>query len=194
MQDPWVRKIPWRRKWQPTPIILPGKSHGQRSLVGYNPWGSQKSQTQLIDSTAILWCLCWWGNGSLPIVPLASLCYTYISFLLLLLQISTNLAAWTIRKCVLSQFWRAEIQKGLVGRAPFLLEVTGENRFPCMSQPLEATCMPWLMASSFRVKASRPCRVFRSPSDADLCHYISFCNSDFVTSPLQGPLWLHWAH
>ena len=33
-----VRKIPWSRKWQPTPVFLPGKSHGQRSLVGYNPW------------------------------------------------------------------------------------------------------------------------------------------------------------
>ena len=33
--DPWVRKIPWRRKWQPTPVFLPGESHGQRSLVGY---------------------------------------------------------------------------------------------------------------------------------------------------------------
>ena len=37
--DPWVGKIPWRRKWQPTPIFLPGKSHGQRSLAGYSPWG-----------------------------------------------------------------------------------------------------------------------------------------------------------
>ena len=34
----WVRKIPWRRKWQPTPVFLPGESHGQRSLVGYSPW------------------------------------------------------------------------------------------------------------------------------------------------------------
>ena len=39
MQETWVRKIPWRRKWQPTPVFLPGKSHGQRSLVGYSPWG-----------------------------------------------------------------------------------------------------------------------------------------------------------
>ena len=37
--DPWVRKIPWRRKWQPTPVFLPGESHRQRSLVGYSPWG-----------------------------------------------------------------------------------------------------------------------------------------------------------
>jgi len=35
--DPRVGKIPWRRAWQPTPIFLPGESHGQRSLVGYGP-------------------------------------------------------------------------------------------------------------------------------------------------------------
>ena len=35
--NPWVRKFPWRRKWQPTPVYLPGKSHGQRSLMGYSP-------------------------------------------------------------------------------------------------------------------------------------------------------------
>ena len=34
---PWVGMIPWRRKWQPTPVFLHGESHGQRSLVGYNP-------------------------------------------------------------------------------------------------------------------------------------------------------------
>ena len=37
--DPWSRKIPWRRKWQPTPVCLPEKFHGQRSLVGYSPCG-----------------------------------------------------------------------------------------------------------------------------------------------------------
>ena len=36
--DPWVGKIPWRRKWRPTPVFLPGQSHGQRSLAGYSPW------------------------------------------------------------------------------------------------------------------------------------------------------------
>ena len=40
--DPWIRKIPWRRKWQPTPVFLPGKFYGQGSLVGYSPWGSQR--------------------------------------------------------------------------------------------------------------------------------------------------------
>ena len=40
--DPWVKKISWRRKWQPTPGFLPGKSHGQRSLVAYSPWGHKR--------------------------------------------------------------------------------------------------------------------------------------------------------
>ena len=40
---PWVGKIPWRRKWQPIPVFLPGEFHGQRSLAGYNPWGHRES-------------------------------------------------------------------------------------------------------------------------------------------------------
>ena len=40
--DHWVRKSPWRKKWQLTVIFLPGKSHGQRSLAGYSPWGRQE--------------------------------------------------------------------------------------------------------------------------------------------------------
>ena len=39
----WFGKISWRRKWQLTPVSLPGKFHGQRSLVGYSPWGRQES-------------------------------------------------------------------------------------------------------------------------------------------------------
>ena len=42
---PWVEKIPWRRKWQPTPVFLPGESHGQRSLVGYSPQCHKESDT-----------------------------------------------------------------------------------------------------------------------------------------------------
>ena len=43
--DPWVGKIPWRRKWQPIPIFFPGESHGRRSLVGYSPRGRKESDT-----------------------------------------------------------------------------------------------------------------------------------------------------
>ena len=47
--NPYFRKIPWRRQWQSTPVFSPGKSHGQRSLMGYSPWESQKSRTRLTD-------------------------------------------------------------------------------------------------------------------------------------------------
>ena len=40
---PWVGKIPWRRKWQSTPVLLPGKSHGQGSQVGYRQWRCKES-------------------------------------------------------------------------------------------------------------------------------------------------------
>ena len=43
--NPWVEKIPWNRKQQPTPVFLPGKLHGQRSLAGYSPWGHKELDT-----------------------------------------------------------------------------------------------------------------------------------------------------
>ena len=41
----WLRHLTWRRQWQPTPVLLPGKSHGQKSLIGCSPWGHKESDT-----------------------------------------------------------------------------------------------------------------------------------------------------
>ena len=49
--DPWVGKIPWRREWQPTLVFLPGEFHGQRSLVGYSPWGRKESDMTEVTNT-----------------------------------------------------------------------------------------------------------------------------------------------
>ena len=43
--DSWARKVPWSRAWQPSPVSFPGESHGQRSLLGYSPWGLKESDT-----------------------------------------------------------------------------------------------------------------------------------------------------
>ena len=53
--DPWVGKIPQRRKWQPTYVFLPGKPHAQRSLAGYSPWGHKKQSktTQQLNNKTI---------------------------------------------------------------------------------------------------------------------------------------------
>jgi len=45
LADPWVRKIPWRRAWQQTPVFLPGESNGERNLAGYSPWGHKELDT-----------------------------------------------------------------------------------------------------------------------------------------------------
>ena len=62
--DPWVRESPWRRKWQPTPVLLLGKSHGQRSLVGCSPWCREESDmTERLYFHFSLSCI-GEGNGS----------------------------------------------------------------------------------------------------------------------------------
>ena len=64
--DPWVRKIPWSRKWQHTLVFLPGKFHGQRSLVGYSPGGCKESD--MTEQSTAFWCwqfLPLWATSSL---------------------------------------------------------------------------------------------------------------------------------
>ena len=56
--DSWVRKIPWRRSWQPTPVSLPGKSQGQRSLVGYSSRSHKESDmTEQLNNRRMLLCI-----------------------------------------------------------------------------------------------------------------------------------------
>ena len=49
----WVRKIPWRRKWQPTPVFLAGKPHGQMNLVGYSPWDRKRDTIEQLNNNNI---------------------------------------------------------------------------------------------------------------------------------------------
>ena len=71
--NPWVGKIPWRRKWQPTPVCLPGEFHEQRSLAGYSPWASKESDKTehrhtALDPPTCTWVwpchLDWFGSGT----------------------------------------------------------------------------------------------------------------------------------
>ena len=62
--DPCVGEVPWRRKWQPIPVFLLGKSHGQRSLVGCSPWGRKKS-----DTTEMTEHTCMHSSPKLPSHP-----------------------------------------------------------------------------------------------------------------------------
>ena len=60
--NPWVGKIPWRKKWQPTPVFLPGKFHWQRNLAGYSPgglkeWDMTEHKAQVGQKSIIIWLL-----------------------------------------------------------------------------------------------------------------------------------------
>ena len=56
--SPWIEKIPWRRKWQPAPIILPGNPRGQRSLAGYSPWDCKElDRTERLNNNREGTCL-----------------------------------------------------------------------------------------------------------------------------------------
>ena len=55
--NPWVRKIPWRRKWQPTPVLLPRESHGQRSFAAYSPWDGKESDMTERPTYTKIWKL-----------------------------------------------------------------------------------------------------------------------------------------
>ena len=56
--EPWVKKVPRMNKWQPTPVFLPGKFHGQRRLVGCSPWGGggQSDMTERLNWTETVAC------------------------------------------------------------------------------------------------------------------------------------------
>ena len=68
--DPCVGKIPWRRKWQPTPVLLPGKPQGQRSLAGHRAWGFRESDTPESACTPVYVCQSPSPNPSRPHCPL----------------------------------------------------------------------------------------------------------------------------
>ena len=85
--ESWVGKIPWRRGWQPTPVFLPGESHGQRSVAGYSPWGGKE-----LDMTKVTEHMFRVKIKSYMIfkiwVPLCFLYYCQINIYLLLFSLS----------------------------------------------------------------------------------------------------------
>ena len=67
--NPWDSKIPWRRKWQPTPVFLPGKSNGHRSLVSYSPWDCKGDQHDLATKQPQSLCISHYAKWSVLFKP-----------------------------------------------------------------------------------------------------------------------------
>ena len=74
--NPWVGKIPWRTKWQPTPAFLPEESHRQRSLAGYSPWGRKElDATEATEHTGFSWGCCVYNTYNLNELALDQACF-----------------------------------------------------------------------------------------------------------------------
>ena len=105
--DPWSRKISWRRKWQSTPVFLPGKSHGQRKLVGYSPSGykratkQQQSFKELTGSNSSLFPSTCFLVYSIP----PSLKYELDSYPIILTIL------FTISSCIQYRIWRSRVHR-----------------------------------------------------------------------------------
>ena len=148
---PWVGKIPWRRAQLPTPVFLPGESHGQKSLVGYNPWG-HKSWTSLKQLSTPA-CIYFFNRLFLAVLDL--LCYVGFSLVMASRSyFSLQYADSSLRRLLLlpssgcralrlQQLWlpgsKVQAQKlwhvGLF--APQLVRsswTTDRNRVPCTSR------------------------------------------------------------
>ena len=76
--NPWVRKTPWRRKWQPTPVFLPGEFHGQKSLVGYSPGDHEESIECVRTGHVRLWFSLSVKMLTYTLTPLSCLRYSLI--------------------------------------------------------------------------------------------------------------------
>ena len=89
---PWVGKIPWRRKWQPAPVFLPGESHGQRSLAGYSPGGHQESNTTKQPSMHIAFKSQMWINEIGITGSYRTLSLTFLGTVQLLFKVAVSAA------------------------------------------------------------------------------------------------------
>ena len=110
---PWVRKILWRREWQPTPVFLLGELHGQRSLAGYSPWGGKKSDmTEWLTHThffTVLSTVLWhWTYYPLNDKEVSDLAHSEITNPYLLRSENKNLPGyrpWDLVKYFISSSW-----------------------------------------------------------------------------------------
>ena len=126
--DPWVGKIPWRRKWQPTLVFFPGESHGQRSLVGYSPWGCKES-----DTTEPFHCILWWPAVCFLCLWLYS-CFVnkFICNIFYILHISDTIISFSL--------WLSSLSMITLGPS-MLMQMTVFHCFVWLSSGPSYTCI-----------------------------------------------------
>ena len=142
--DPWVGKIPWRRKWQSTPVFLPGKSHGGRSLVGYSSCGHKELDT--IEQLHFL--------SITQIVSLSSFLAEFLSFQYLNFYSSMYVLLYVNVPC-----WISTVMHRSALRAVSI------------NQYLVSVCVPKFCLACVCAKLLQLCPILCSPIDCSLPGY-----------------------
>ena len=94
--DLWLGKIPWRKAWQPTPVLLPGEPHGQRSLAGYSPWGREESDTTATNILSLKLKMVW----SAPLAETKGKAFFFFFKQSRLLSRVSKLFGYSLRGCL----------------------------------------------------------------------------------------------
>ena len=121
--NPWVKKIPWRRKWPLTLVFLPGKSHGHRRLMGYSPWGQKE-----LDMTEHIGI-----KHSKNILHICTHTHTHTSIYILFSQFSCSVVS--------SYLWPSGLQHA---RLPYPSPTPRVGSYSC---PLSHWCHPTISSS-----------------------------------------------
>ena len=107
--SPGVEKIPGRMQWQPTPVFLPGKSHGRRSLEGYTPRGHKESDvTEQLNNNPMGWTSRWAVLSSTHLIWLWKPCSWTDSVIIKLLDIEAVCKEWA--KLLFASVWEFDLQ------------------------------------------------------------------------------------
>ena len=133
--DSWVRKIPWRRAWKPTPVFLPGESREQRRLAGYCPQDrkeldtTEATQPSTAQTSLLLWIMLQWT---------CECKYLFSILFSILLNIYTKMGLLDLTVVLFLTFWGASILFSIVA-IPFYIP-TNSIKGSHFSTPSSTTC------------------------------------------------------
>ena len=185
--NPWVRKIPWRKEWLPTPVFLLGEFHWQRSLVGYSPWGHRES-----DMTKWLThSLFFFPHGEMVHCPIVhGTCY-FAALMGLFARTCDALWCGCIYARLFSRVWLLATLQTVVLQAPLstgffqtrILECIASSSFRGSSRPWDQACISCITCTAGRVFTAE---LLGKPLVVDICtlkvHWMrmKWCQTSFL--------------
>ena len=151
--DPWVWKILWSRKWQPTPVFLPGKSHGQRSLASYSPWGCRVGHDRAHTHVQ----LCSWLSLAGIFSYIVHVWFWDQGYIRFIVSIRDNVL------CARVCYWVSNTYSGLLSLTTELKVLAGHTVKDDIFPPISHSSM-WLNFGEYPLISTTVSRLFMDPN------------------------------